>query len=53
MNKIELLEKMGKLPPSDLGLSKGEHYCPFCGAKLGFYQYHNCLKEERYGEKEK
>jgi hypothetical protein len=51
MNKIELLEKMGILPPSDLGLSKGEHYCPFCGQKLLPYQYHPpCLKKEKTDE---
>jgi hypothetical protein len=47
MNKIDLLEKMGKLPPNDLGLSEGKRYCPFCGIELGFYQYHKCLKEEK------
>lgn len=47
MNKLKLLEKIGKLPPSDLGLSEGKHYCPFCGAELASHQYHKCLNEVR------
>jgi len=43
MNKIELLEKMGKLPPNDLGLSQGKSYCPFCGVELTHNEYHQCV----------
>jgi len=43
MNKVELLEKMGKLPPNDKGLSKGKSYCPYCGVDLTNNEYHGCV----------
>jgi hypothetical protein len=48
MNKVELLEKMGKLPPNDLGLSKGKSCCPFCGVDLTHNEYHGCVSHTHF-----
>jgi hypothetical protein len=47
MNKVEILEKMGKLPPNDLGLSQGKSYCPFCGVELTHNEFHQCVSHTK------
>jgi hypothetical protein len=43
MYKVELLEKVGKLPPNDMGLSQGKCYCPYCGVEITHNEFHQCV----------
>ena len=47
MNKLELLEKMGKLPPNDKGLRQGKSFCPYCGVELTHNEYHQCISRTK------